>query len=177
MKDLQKLHGKRFTAEIQGIPVEGRICYSDYFSKKYIFLCQNTKDGLRPDGNDMLGYKYGWMLEDFNDLKRNNVTNLKILPMTKEEIEDYKDFKEGDILCKKNLDRLKKVDAVLNNIVFTIDQDSEAFSTHYSKQELYNKGWRLKMEPEEVSLPIVELTLEEIAKLKGISVEQLRIKE
>lgn len=176
MKDLEKLHGKRFTAEIGDVPVEGKICYGEYSSKRHIFLCQNTKNGLRPDGNDMLGYKYGWMLEDFNNLERNNVTNLKIIElMTKEEIENYKDFKEGDLLCKEGYDFFKKVEAVLNNIVFTIDQNKDQIAQFYSKTEIYDKGWRLHVEPE--ASPIVEMTLEEIAKLRGINVEQLRIKE
>lgn len=172
MKDLKHLHGRKFTANIIEIPVEGKICIDDY-----VYLCQDIMEGDRPSNIQLFGYRYSWGLECIDDPEVNSVTNLKILSMTKEEIEDYKDFKEGDVLCKKGSDTLKKVDAVLNNIVFTIDQDELKYSTHYSKQELYNKGWRLKMEPEEVSLPIVELTLEEIAKLKGISVEQLRIKE
>lgn len=115
-------------------------------------------------------------IEQFNNPGFNDVTNLKISSMTKEEIEDYKDFKEGDILYNKDSESLRKVDMVLNNCLILINQDNQ-IALLRSKQETYDLGWRLKMEPEEVSLPIVELTLEEIAKLKGISVEQLRIKE
>ena len=95
--------------------------------------------------------------------------------MTKEEIENYKDFKEGDILYNEAYSCIRKVDAVLNNTVFTIDQDDYQTAIIKSKTELYNKGWRLHVKPE--ASPIIEMTLEEIAKLRGIDVEQLRIKE
>ena len=48
--------------------------------------------------------------------------------------------------------------------------------SNYTCDELFNDGYRLYIKPEK-SEEVVELTLEEIAKLKGIDVKNLRIKE
>lgn len=56
MEDLQKYHGKRFRAKIDGVVCEGRISvYRDC-----LFFCQNKKKNL-PTLNKM-GFKYSWFV-------------------------------------------------------------------------------------------------------------------
>lgn len=173
MKELEKLHGKRFTAKIQNTSVKGKICVDECYGVNCVYLCQNARNGDSPPNKHLFGYKYGWVILDFSCPEDNSVTELKIIEtMTKEEIENYKDFKEGDLLCKEGCDFFKKVEAVLNNIVFTIDQNKDQIAQFYSKTEIYDQGWRLHVEPE--ASPIVEMTLEEMAKRKGIDIDLLR---
>lgn len=176
MKDLKTLHGKRFTAKIQNTSVKGKICVDECYGVDCVYLCLNARNGDSPPNQHLFGYQYGWVIYNFSCPEDNSVTELKIIEtMTKEEIENYKDFKEGDEIT--NYGYVRIIDAVLNNTCFTHESNNGKACNCYSKTELYNNGWRLHVTPEEESLPIVELTLEEIAKLRGINVEQLRIKE
>lgn len=77
MKDLQKSDvGKRFTAVIQSVPVEGRI----QFERSRFYLCQNKRDGC--NCSDKLGYKYSWVVSDGTIalLQHHGVSNLVVLP-------------------------------------------------------------------------------------------------
>lgn len=112
MENLERLHGKRFTAKIENVSVEGKISIEN----NHVYLCQNNFNGW--DCEDKLGYKYSWMLKNFDSPEINDVTELKIISMTKEEIENYKDFKEGDEIIDMADGEIRKVNVVLNNICF-----------------------------------------------------------
>lgn len=174
--DIKKLHGKKFRADIRdSIDVEGVITVED----GHIYLCQNEENGM--DCRDKQGYKYSYVLPKGTTSLCSNesffeVTNLKIMNMTKQEIEEYKDFQTGDVV--KCGDNTKTIEGRMGDVCFVIKNKGEKDETAYiySINELYMNGYRLVVE-EEPEPEIVELTLEEIAELKGIKVEQLRIKD
>lgn len=107
------------------------------------------------------------------NLKINKVTEFRIVGMTKEEIENYKDWQVGDKIIHKDGTKGEIIFRSGKFVVFTYN-DNIAYS-NFTVDGLYNRGWRLDEKPMEE--PVVEMTLEEIAKLKGIPVEKLRIKD
>lgn len=169
MENLLNCKGKRFKCKIDGIYVEGRI----QVEKNMVFLCQNIKDG--GECEDKLGYTYSWYVgtKDKDYLSMNNITNFEIIGMTKEEIENYKDWQVSDKIINK--------DGTKGEIIFrsgelvVLKYNNNTASDNYTIEELYSIGWRLDEKPMEESF--VEMTMEEIAKLKGIPVEKLRIKD
>ena len=54
MEDLQKYHGKRFRAKIDGVVCEGQISVCG----RYLYLCQNLVDGM--PAPDRLGFGCSW---------------------------------------------------------------------------------------------------------------------
>ncbi|WP_410261270.1 hypothetical protein [Alistipes putredinis] len=54
--------------------------------------------------------------------------------------------------------------------------DTRRALTNYTCDELYKKGFRLVADPAPKE-EIVEVTMDEIAKLKGVPVERLRMKK
>lgn len=88
-------------------------------------------------------------------------------------VKTWDTLSEGDVLVKDNVDYERIVQGVIGKIVFTVDTDG--IPRYNSIDELKESGWKIKgaEEPEE----LVEITLEEIAKLKGVSVEKIRVKE
>lgn len=99
------------------------------------------------------------------NLKINKVTEFRIVGMTKEEIENYKDWQVGDKIIHKDGTKGEIIFRSGKFVVFTYN-DNIAYS-NFTVDGLYNRGWRLDEKPMEE--PVVEMTLEEIAKLKGIS--------
>lgn len=137
------------------------------------FLCQNIRDG--GECEDKLGYTYSWYVGtgDKDYLLMNKITNFEIVGMTKEEIENYKDWQVGDKIIHKDGTKGEIIFRSGKFVVFTFN-DNVAYS-NFTINGLYNRGWRLDEKPIEESF--VEMTMEEIAKLKGIPVEKLRIKD
>ena len=94
--------------------------------------------------------------------------------MTKKDIENYKNWQVGDKIIHG--DDFKKGEIIFRSgelVVFKYRNGSA--SANRTVEELYKNGWRLDETPIEESF--VEMTMEEIAKLKGIPVENLRIKD
>lgn len=169
MENLLNCKGKRFKCKISGIFVEGRI----QIEADRVFLCQGVKDGGRP--KDTLGYPYAWYVETGSEyhLLSNNVTNFRLIDMTKEDIENYKDWQVGDKIIDKLGNKGEIIFRSGELVVFKFDDNNA--SSNYTVNGLHNKGWRLDETPIEESF--VEMTMEEIAELKGIPVEKLRIKD
>lgn len=88
-------------------------------------------------------------------------------------VKTWDTLSEGDVLVKEGADYERIVQGVIGKIVFTVD--TEGIPRYNSIDELEELRWKIKdvEEPEE----LVEITLEEIAKLKGVSVEKIRVKE
>lgn len=172
--DIKKLHGRKFIATIADKQdVKGVITVED----RRIYLCQNYVNGR--DCINKQGYKYSYVLPNGtfsiqSDKNYYSVTNLRIMSWTKQEIEEYKDFKTGDVVINTANERYT-IGPCFDNYCLAANKEQIAF--FFTKEELYNKGYRLHVPKEEIHEDVVEVTLEEIAKLKGISVEQLRIKE
>ena len=144
MENLLNCKGKRFECKICATPVEGRI----QVEENKVFLCQNIKIGGK--ATDTLGYKYSWYVNTGRkrDLDDNKVTNFRIINMTKEEIENYKDWQVGDKII--NINSGAKGEIIFRSgelVVFKRINDTS--STNYTVNELYKTDWRLDVEPED----------------------------
>jgi hypothetical protein len=164
-------HGRKFSATIKMIPTEGRISHRK--ENNEYFFCQNSNDGLRC--NDTLGYPYSWTVGDgrYEKLINYDITNFRILSMTAKEIEEYKDFKKGDVLRNKAFTHTKKIVEQLGIILF-IQRNLDFAIQIYAAMELYETGWRLDITPEEEA-PVVELSVAEIAMRLGLEANQLKV--
>lgn len=169
MDNLLNCRGRKFKCKMDGLYVEGRI----QVEKNMAFLCQNIRDG--GECEDKLGYTYSWYVGtgDKDYLLMNRITNFEIIGMTKEEIENYKDWQVGDKIIHK--DGLKGEIIFRSGELVVFKYNNIVASPNYTIESLYDAGWRLDEKPMEESF--VEMTMEEIAKLKGIPVEKLRIKD
>lgn len=165
--------GRKFSAKINNCPVSGKIQVED---GKY-FLCQNNHCG--DPASNKLGYSFSWTVlsGSLEDIKTCQVTELLLPPVTAEEIEAYKNFREDDVLvnrCSSAEQKIvKKFGDLVLNIVTGIHGETEGVV--YTCEELYRKGWRLKIEPTEEES--VEMSIGEIAVKLGIDVKLLKIVE
>lgn len=178
MENLLSCDGRRFRCKIDGTLATGIIRVAD----GRVYLFQNEKG--RPICIDKREYKYAWGVRsgtkaDFAD-PNIMVTDFRLIPITAEEIEAYKDWQVGDkimrgvclyevIFRSGELVILKS----LNDSIF--NQKGEA-SSNYTCDELYRKGYRLIVDPAPEE-EIVEVTMDEIAGKMGVPVERLRVKK
>jgi hypothetical protein len=162
--------GKKFTAEIQGVSVKGRV----QFESGRFYLCQNEKNGS--NCIDKLGYKFSWTIGDgsIRVTKLRDVKNLVMNSWTSREIEEYKDFQPGDVLIRPRTDYDRKVVHKFEEFLLTADID-DGRTKLLTADDLYEAGWRVKMEAEEEKEEVVEMSVAEVAKKLGISVESLKI--
>lgn len=176
MENLLNCNGLRFSAKIKGSYVEGKITVED----GEVYLCQNKFDGL--DCTNKRGYKYSWTvgIGDEIELENNRVSSLKIFNLTQKDIDEYKDWKVGDVVelldeHEKEFDELYEVIFRSGELVVLKNKDGEA-SENYTCDQLYKYGFRLvppKIEEDEEG---VTLTMNEIAEKFGIPVDKIRIK-
>ena len=168
MKNLLNCDGRKFSAKIEGTYVEGLIRVEDGRA----YLCQNKVNGCNCD--DKVGYRFSWQVWDgsIDSLNETGVTDLHLYPMTAEQIEVYKDWHIGD----KITDGIYTLEVIFRGgeLVVCKDSDNKA-SSNYTCNELHKRGYRLVVEPEKED--IIEVTMDEIAKLKGVPVERLHIKK
>ena len=166
MGNLLKYKGREFQATIDGITVEGKIQVED----EKVYLCQNKRDGSPCD--DKLGYDYSWGVGTGSEfgLRDNDVTDFKLIDINPE---TYKDWQVGDKIYTHSLSG----EVIFRSGEFVVFKDDKnRAGGNYTCDELFDNGWRLYIKPEK-SEEIIEMTLEEVAKLKGIDVKNLRIKE
>lgn len=100
-------------------------------------------------------------------------TEVEDLPNTKPRtIKDGLQY--GDII--ENDTHTRKVLGICGDVyLMSYDNDNDLYNTGYTLIELINKGYILK-QPEETK-EIVELTIEDIAKLKGVDPSTIRVKD
>lgn len=169
MKDISKLHGKRFTATISGTKTSGKISYEPECDG--LFLCQNDRDGNYT--RDRLGYKYSWFIDSSIDPasleSRFSVLDFKITTSS-----TWEDLTVGDKLKDCESGKIREVAAKIGKIYILIDEN-EIASGNYTLKELMT-FYSLVQEEEEKE-ELVEVTLEDVAKNMGIPVEKLRIKD
>jgi hypothetical protein len=168
MRDLQPSdHGRRFSATIMYTPTEGKLC----IEKGRRYLCQNSVPGV--SCLDKLGYTYSYLtIKSLENLQKS--MNFKFINMTAKEIEEYKDFKKGDVL-KNNGGRTKKTVAEQLGIVSFTQNGGDDSIYVYSTNGLYGDGWRLDVTPEEETPKVVELSVAEVAKKLGVDPSLLKI--
>ena len=175
MKDLLSCEGRRFRCKIDGTLATGIIRVVD----ECVYLCQNEKNGSH--SIDKKGYKYAWCVYSGTeaDFARPNVrvTDFRVIPITAEEIEAYKDWQVGDRLRKKD-GSSRTIDVIFRFGELIVGKfiDTRRALTNYTCDGLYEDGFRLIVDPAPEE-EIVEVTMDEIAKLKGVAVERLRVKK
>ena len=169
MKDISKLHGRRFTATISGTKTSGKISYEP--ESDYLYLCQNDRNGNYT--RDRLGYKCSWLIGssiDPESLKdRFSVLNFKV-----DTNSTWEDLIVGDNLKDCASGGKWEVAAKIGKIYILVGENGIA-SGNYTLKELM-KSFSLVQEEEEKE-ETIEVTLEDVAKNMGIPVEKLRIKD
>lgn len=168
MENLLNCNGRKFSAKIRGTYAEGLIRVED----GRVYLCQNMKNGA--GCGDKLGFSFSWQVNkgSRDDLESTDVTDFCLIHVTAEEIEAYKSWQVGD----KITDGLESLEVIFRSgeLVVCKDSDDEACD-NYTCNELHKRGYRLVVESEEEE--IIEVTMDEIAKMKGVPVERLHIKK
>lgn len=169
MENLLQCKGKKFKANINDLPAEGRI----QVEEGSIYLCQDASSGSSCE--DKLGFKYSWCIGDGSEMAliKNGVSNLCIRPSTKEEAESFKDWQVGDKLVYES----NTWEVIFRSGELVVCKRENGNATYnFTCDELYTLGFRLVYEPDPES-EIVEVTMDEIAKMKGIPVERIHIKK
>jgi len=159
-------HNDKVTCTIDGTKItDARISINE---DGYPYICQNERKGGQAD--NLLDYKYSWALNrDFTD---SVVTDLKLAEKT------WDNLQYGDQITDSDGD-IRTILVAHPNSVYTVSNTSvtsvqsiSAFT--YTAQSLQDLGFTIVQEEVE---EITEMTLEEVAKLKGVHVSKLRIKE
>lgn len=168
----QLRHGMTVTCKIEGVQIDDAQISIDQKGQTYI--CQNKKDGT--DAPDKLGYNYSWVFNyDGKSGWLQSVTDLVSIKKTCQHLV-YGDYIALDGYRRKVLGRLH--DIIFVSRLETEDNEyweSECSKHLYTWQELERAGASL-VEEKKIE-EIIELTMKEIADLKGIPVEKLRVKE
>lgn len=176
MENLLSCDGRIFSCKIKESPVIGKIRVEDGF----VYLCQNKHNGSSCE--DKFGYRYSWKVcsGSKHDLEITSVTDFR-LGLTAAEIESYKDWQVGDVIRINGITR--EVIFRSGELVVCKELDNKGIlkkgsaTGNYTCNELYDIGYRLVAEPVEDETGIVEVTMDEIAKMKGVPVERLRVKK
>ena len=80
-------------------------------------------------------------------------------------------YKKGDILIDKRRNKVKILGVCGSVYFISMEYKFEMVDgSPYTKKELDDEGWKLFTEPEETVL-----TMDEVAKLAGVSVDKLKI--
>lgn len=176
MENLLNCNGQFFLAKIKGKEVTGRITVED----GYAYLCQDIFDGK--DCLNKRGYKYSWIVKDGSKkgLTENKVSHFKLIPSLPEYIEQYKDWRVGDVVKlldghEKEFDELYEVIFRSGELVILKDKDGES-TGNYTCDQLHKYGFRLVPPKIEEDKEEVILTKKEISEIFGIPVDKIRIK-
>lgn len=172
MKNLLNCRGRQFRCKIYGELAEGKI----QVEHGRVYLCQNVMNG--GECEDKFGYLYSWNVlsgskEDFEKWVI-SVSDFRLLPMSAEEIEEYKDWQVGDKITKGR--DVFEVIFRSGEVVILKNNDGLAEGP-FTCDEIYNDGCRLVAEPAPESDDSVEVSMAEVAEKLGVPVEKLRIKK
>jgi len=153
-------HGQRVTCKIIQCDVtkikDAKISINSDGSK---YVCQNQKDGNN-SAKDKLGYKYSFDIE--------NVTDLKPL------IKDWDNLEIGDEIGTDN--GIKTVLGVCGLVIHLSCIDSpDSYDNGYTVPAMKRNNWTIVQSKKEEEK--VEVTMDEIAEMKGIDVKNLKIKK
>ncbi len=177
MKNLLNCNGRRFAAKIAGTQTRGRIRVIG----DEVFLCQDDVRGC--SYGDRFSYKYSWAVYDGSPSKLSycSVTDFKLIAMTAEGIEAYKDWQVGDKINRNG--HLREVIfrsgelVVCKELCGGLIVPLNCATGNYTCDGLYNVGFRLVAESAPEEEEVVEVTMDEIAKMKGVAVERIRVKK
>jgi len=153
-------HNQKVTCEISGTKITDARISIDKDGTPYI--CQNEQLGAHT--NNKLGYKYSWML--YKDFTGENVTNLR--PFEK----DWDTLQVGDEIKSSKVYENRTVLGVCGRVIFlSWASNKDQYSGGYTKDELIEDGFTIVRD----TPPIIKLTLQDIADLKGVDVKSIKI--
>jgi len=174
--DLLECKGMYFTATISGERVVGQIQVVD----DRVFLCQNKIAG--GSTNDKLGYKCSWFVESGikQNLQGNSVTDF----MGHENanfVQTYKDWQVGDVIE----DHADTMTVIFRSGEFVACKDEDGDCQCFTAEELFDRNYRLVLPERELKAEAkastysdpVEVSIEEIAKWKGVRPGQIHIRK
>ena len=151
-------HNQKVTCEILGIKITDARISIDKDGTPYI--CQNEQLGAYTE--DKLGYKYSWLLN--NDFTQSAVTDLR--PAEK----DWDTLQVGDEI--KIPFEKRTVLGVCGRVIFlSWPGDKDHYSNGFTKEELIEIGYKIVQD----ATPIIEISLQDIADLKGVDVKSIKI--
>lgn len=161
MEDLLNCHGRRFRAQLVkphlSRIVEGKITIEG----NEIFLCQDYVGGVSCE--DKQGYAHSYMITEKDMGVFQNFCLVFRNPS------EYKDWQVGD---KVKLGTHEGHVIFRSGELVVLDTEEGYHPVSFTCDKMFNVGWRLAEEED-----LVELTLEDVAKLKGVSVDRIRIME
>jgi len=151
-------HNQKVTCEIEGTKItDARISINKDGTP---FICQNKQLGAHAD--DRLGYKYSWMLN--RDFTHSSVKNLR--PFEKE----WDTLQIGDEI--ENILGKRTVLGVCGRVIFlSWPGDKDRYYGCYTKEALIKIEYTIVRD----TPPIIEISLQDIADLKGVDVKSIKI--
>ena len=102
------------------------------------------------------------------DLEREGVEDFQLLDISPSE---YEDWQVGDKLRDGDGDEAEVI--FRSGELVVLKNSIGGASPNYTLDELFKAGFRLIVEEED----LIELTLEDVAKMQGVSVDRIRIME
>lgn len=173
MRDLKPSdNGRKFTGVIKGTRTSGKVKHN---SGNY-WLCQNERSG-DDCGPYKFGYSSSWSVGGgtVSNMENAEAIDINVLFVTKEEIENCNDFFPGHILVNPDNEVMKiLVNGRIGDILLVknIKYGRERAEV-YTSQELYNAGWRVEADPNE--MPPIEMSVAEVATKLGLDPKTLKI--
>lgn len=152
-----------------GIEVSGAISID---RKGSAYVCHNAEyggDGGHAD--DMLGYNKSWYIGN----KSGGIDPDEVFDLRTLEKKTLSDVEVGDVLIDGIGDERVALEVLTNSFLPSHTNNKTKTGAWYTFIEAEEKGWTLKDQEEEDDT--VEVTIEEIAKLKGVDVDKIRIKK
>lgn len=173
MRDLKPSdNGRKFTGVINGTRiVSGKVKHN---SGRY-WLCQNERPG-DDCGPDKFSYSFSWSVGNgtVSDMEGSGAIDINVSVATKEEIEKYNDFFPGDTLVTPGIDSKISIEGKMGDVLLVkYIKGIDTWAQVYTSQELYDRGWRIEAEPEELSS--VEMSVAEVATKLGLDPKTLKI--
>ena len=153
-------HGDRVKCTISGRKIDdARIAIADGIP----YICQNMRDGAVLA--DRFGYRFSWALNrDFTDGAVSNLSHSEKSFDYPHVGDEYKDS-DGDSVW---------VLGVCGRVIFVSSyRNAEHSGDYYTKEDLIELGYTIVQD--KVEEKITTLTMDEVAKLAGVPVEQLKI--
>lgn len=155
-------HGQRVKCTIDGTEInDAKISINN---DGIPFICQNQRNGIR--ANNMLGYKYSWVLDSW--FKHPDVTNLRPAEGFYPAV--------GDVIVNEYGKEAEVLEVLTQSFLKSCWNNPQVAGAWFTFKEAEVYGWKIKGQPEPEP-ELVEITIEEIARLKGIKPEQVRVKK
>lgn len=173
MRDLKPSdNGRKFTGVIKGSRiVSGKVKHN---SGRY-WLCQNVRPGA-DCGPDKFGYSFSWSVCNgtVSDMEGSGAIDINVSFATKEEIEKCNDFFPGYILVNSEKGLKMSIEGKMGEVLLVkYINGINTWAQVYTSQELYDRGWRIEAEPEELSS--IEMSVAEVATKLGLDPKTLKI--